>query len=77
MHLPDKGLGDKVKGKIKETYGNITGDDKVKVEGLVDQAVGKTKEVATDVKEKAEEVFEGLKDKTDDIIGDIKEKFNK
>ena len=34
------GAADKVKGAVKEGIGNITGDDKLKAEGLADKAKG-------------------------------------
>lgn len=37
--------------------------DKVKVEKVIQQALGKTKEVVSDMKEAAEEVVEKVKDK--------------
>ncbi len=37
--------------------------DKVKVEKVIHQALGKTKEVVSDMKEAAEEVVEKVKDK--------------
>ena len=39
------GKTDVVKGKIKEAAGALTGNDKLRVEGKTDQAVGKTKQV--------------------------------
>ncbi|AOA01872.1 CsbD family protein [Carnobacterium maltaromaticum] len=64
--MTDKGTTDKIKGKAKEVTGDVTGDKGKKAEGLFDQAVGKVKEVASDVKEK-----------TEDIVDDVKEKFDK
>lgn len=61
--MTDKGYTDKIKGKTKETIGDLRGDDKQKVEGILDQAIGKTKEVASDTKEKAEEFIDDKKDK--------------
>jgi len=61
--MTDKGYMDKIKGKTKETIGDLRGDDKQKVEGILDQAIGKTKEVASDTKEKAEEFIDDKKDK--------------
>lgn len=62
----DNGLKDTVKGKAKDVAGTVTGDDKKKAEGMLDQAIGKVKEVAVDAKDKAE-----------DVIDDVKEKFDK
>lgn len=43
--MTDKGFTDKVKGKAKEVVGEVTNDDSTKAEGLLDQAVGKAKEL--------------------------------
>ena len=40
------GTGGSVVGKVKEGFGNVTGDDSTKAEGLVDQAVGTVKDAA-------------------------------
>ena len=38
------GKTDVVKGRIKEVAGALTGNDRLRVKGKVDQAVGKTKQ---------------------------------
>ena len=38
------GKTDVVKGRIKEAAGALTGNDRLRAEGKVDQAVGKTKQ---------------------------------
>jgi uncharacterized protein YjbJ (UPF0337 family) len=40
------GKTDKVKGRIKEAAGALTGNEKLREEGKADQAVGKTKQAA-------------------------------
>lgn len=60
--MADKGFIDQVKGKVKETTGQITGDDTLKAEGFVEQAIGKAKETAADVKDAAQEVAEKAAD---------------
>ena len=60
--MSDKGFTDKVKGKVKETVGDATGDNSVKAEGVLHQVVGKAKEVASDIKDAAQEVAEKAKD---------------
>ncbi|MER5963532.1 CsbD family protein [Streptomyces sp. NPDC002057] len=49
--MADKGRTDKVKGKAKETVGKVTGDDRMKAEGKMDQAKGKAKEAMSDAKD--------------------------
>lgn len=43
--------------------GDITGDKSTKSEGLLDQAVGKAKEVVADVKDVIDEVTDKAKEK--------------
>lgn len=40
------GKTDELKGRVKEAAGALTGDAKLKREGRLDQAVGKTKQAA-------------------------------
>ncbi|MGO2084265.1 CsbD family protein [Vagococcus sp.] len=61
--MTDKGFTDKIKGKAKEVTGDITGDKELKSEGLVDQGIGKAKEVKENVKDVANELTEKAKDK--------------
>ena len=64
--MSETGITDKIKGKAQEASGDVTGDDKQKAKGILNQAVGKVKDAASDVK-----------DKTQDVVEDIKEKFDK
>lgn len=59
--MTDKGFTDQVKGKVKETVGNITGDSSTKTDGMIDQTVGKAKEIASDIKYVAQEVIDKSK----------------
>lgn len=43
-----KGKSDKLKGRVKEAAGALTGNKKLKREGLVDQAVGNIKQMVED-----------------------------
>ncbi|MCJ1976327.1 CsbD family protein [Lactococcus piscium] len=63
--MSDKGTVDKLKGKAEEIAGTVTGDDKKKAEGLTNQAIGKVKETASDVKEAIEDGVEKIKEKID------------
>ena len=49
------GKTDELKGRVKEAAGALTGDDKLKREGQVDQKVGK-------VKQAVEKVIDKVKD---------------
>ena len=46
------GKTDVVKGRIKEAAGTLTGNEKLRVEGRADQAVGKTKQATRKVVDK-------------------------
>ena len=63
--MSDKGTVDKLKGKAEEIAGTVTGDDKKKAEGLMNQAIGKVKETASDAKEAIEDGVEKIKEKID------------
>ena len=63
--MSDKGTVDKLKGKAEEIAGTVTGDNKKKAEGLLNQAIGKVKETASDVKEAVEDGVEKIKEKID------------
>lgn len=56
---------DQAKGTVKEAFGKFTDDKKVEAEGLVDKVVGKSKEIAADLKDTVEGVKEGVKNQTD------------
>ena len=43
------GKTDKIKGRIKEAAGVLVGNDKLRVDGKTDQAVGEVKEVVQNV----------------------------
>lgn len=60
--MTDKGLKDKVSGSVKEAAGDLSGDKKLKTEGILEKAAGKAKEVANDVKDVAEGIGEKVKD---------------
>jgi uncharacterized protein YjbJ (UPF0337 family) len=63
--MSDKGTVDKLKGKAEEIAGTVTGDDKKKTEGLMNQAIGKVTETASDAKEAIEDGVEKIKEKID------------
>ena len=57
---------DKVKGRIKEAAGALTGDKELKKEGQLDQAAADVKEAVEDVVDKAKELLGGGKKGKDD-----------
>jgi uncharacterized protein YjbJ (UPF0337 family) len=57
------GKTDVVKGRIKEAAGVLTGNDKLREEGITDQAVGKVKQAAQEVAGKVEKAVAKVADK--------------
>lgn len=55
------GKSDEIKGRIKEAAGALTGDDKLRREGKLDQATGKVKQVVEKVVDKTKDVLDDLK----------------
>lgn len=52
---------DQAKGAVKEGVGKVTGDKKMEIEGAVEKAAAKVKEVDESVKDSVEGAVEGLK----------------
>ena len=50
-----KGSANQAKGKIKETFGKITGDSKLESEGKVDHIAGKVQNTVGGIKDKIRE----------------------
>jgi uncharacterized protein YjbJ (UPF0337 family) len=53
------GTLDKVKGRIKEAAGALVDDEKLKQEGQTDQLIGKAKDTAKEIVDKAEDLVKG------------------
>ena len=51
-----KGAVDKTKSAVKETIGNVTGNEKMKNEGKLDKAKGEAHKIDGDLKDAAKEV---------------------
>ena len=61
------GTGDKIRGTLEETkgevkqgIGDLTGDDRLKGEGMLDEAKGKAQNILGDIKDKVEDVKEDI-----------------
>ncbi|MEG0250259.1 MAG: CsbD family protein [Peptostreptococcus sp.] len=63
--MADKGLKDKAKGKVKKTAGSISGNKKMKAEGVLDEISGKAKEIASEVKDATEDAVDKVKEKVE------------
>jgi uncharacterized protein YjbJ (UPF0337 family) len=55
------GKADELKGRVKEAVGALTGNEKLKEEGRVDQAAGKVKDTAAKVIDTAKDVLKAKK----------------
>jgi uncharacterized protein YjbJ (UPF0337 family) len=55
------GASKKLKGRVKEAAGALTGDKKMKREGLLDQAVGNIKQIMEDTIEMLENFLNWVK----------------
>ena len=53
------GKADEIKGRAKEAAGAVTDDNKLRREGKVDQAAGKTKQTVEKVVDKAKDTVQG------------------
>ena len=51
------GTGDKLKGNLKQTGGDLTGDKDLKNEGRVDKASGNTKDAVNKVTDKVKDAI--------------------
>jgi uncharacterized protein YjbJ (UPF0337 family) len=58
-----EGKGENLKGKIKETAGNVTGNERLQGEGQADQAAGKTQEKYGEGKRKVGDAVKDIGDK--------------
>jgi uncharacterized protein YjbJ (UPF0337 family) len=53
-----QGRATEAKGHVKEAAGKMVGNDRLRGEGLVDQAKGKTQSAVGDLKEKAKDLID-------------------
>jgi uncharacterized protein YjbJ (UPF0337 family) len=51
------GKADEMKGRVKEAAGAISDDDKLRREGKIDQAAGKTKQAVEKAVDKVKDAF--------------------
>ena len=58
-----EGRLDQVKGKVKEDAGKVTGNEALRQEGVLDQAVGKTQATYSDVKDDVKDAAKKVVDK--------------
>ncbi len=56
-----EGAVDKASGNVKETVGQVTGDDQTQAEGTFDKIKGEVKEGFADAKDKVDEMVDKIK----------------
>jgi uncharacterized protein YjbJ (UPF0337 family) len=57
------GKMDQVKGRVKQATGDLTGDERLRQEGLDDEAIGKVDEFGGRARRKVGEAIEDIGDK--------------
>ena len=55
-----EGKADQVKGRVKQAIGDLTGDDKLKAAGAIDETVGKAKTAVGDAQKKVGAAIESV-----------------
>ena len=55
------GKGEEIKGRVKESAGVLTGNEKLKGEGRTDQASGKVKQAVTKTVDTVKDAVKGKK----------------
>ena len=58
-----KGMGQRIKGDVKEAAGRMTGDEELELEGKADQVAGRGREKVGEVTRKAGEKLDDLGDR--------------
>ena len=61
-----EGKGKELKGKMKQGVGNVTDNERLRQEGVADEAAGETQETYGEGKRKVGEAVENLGDKIKD-----------
>jgi uncharacterized protein YjbJ (UPF0337 family) len=55
-----KGGVDETKGRVKEAWGDLTGDDRAKAEGIGNQVKGRAEQTWGDIKDAADDITEDV-----------------
>lgn len=69
--------GEQIKGRAKETVGNLTGDEDLEAEGKADRHAGEAKQKVEEAKEKVEELVDAVKDKVEGLIDKTKDTLHR
>lgn len=76
MGLKDKfeSVKDETVGKVKEAAGKMTGDEKLKAEGMGQGLMGKAKGAVGEIKDKASDLAEDVAGKVNDAVDAVTKK---
>jgi uncharacterized protein YjbJ (UPF0337 family) len=55
-----KGIGEEVKGKAKQAWGDVTDDNKTRAEGQADELKGKGHQKMADAKDKVKDAVDNI-----------------
>ena len=69
-----KGMGNKVKGEIKDAVGKATNSPETRVSGQLDKAKGEAQQAKGDIRDQASRTADKVLDKTDDAIDGDKQR---
>jgi uncharacterized protein YjbJ (UPF0337 family) len=58
-----EGMMEEAKGEMKQAWGDLTDDDRMKAEGEMDKAKGKAEQFMGDIKDKAEDLKDDIERK--------------
>ena len=59
-----RGKADQLKGRVKDTVGKATGDERLRDEGAMDEASGEVQETFGKAKRKVNDVIEDISDES-------------
>jgi uncharacterized protein YjbJ (UPF0337 family) len=62
------------KGDLKQAWGDLTGDDKMKAEGTMDEAKGKAQQFLGGIKDRIDDVADDIRNAADDAKEDAERK---
>jgi uncharacterized protein YjbJ (UPF0337 family) len=68
---------DKVKGRVEQAVGDLTGDKELKDRGETDEAVGDLKEAVHGIEDTATDLIDKVKDTMENVVGTSDELIEK
>lgn len=71
-----KGDPNQIRGQIKQTWGKLTDDDLIRIEGNAEELIGKVQKVYGYTREKAQQEFDKFKKDNQNLFRDTRENIN-